>query len=149
ETARANEVGPAHAELAVASPSIAIDPSTLPAAPWADARLATREVPRPLMTAWERADNRDWCAPHAPRSFGAGTGSRARSSALEGGWAVEFAHRGMPGVGRDGATCESCGRGAFGIAGTCMTPEELVDDDSDAALPAASFRDGSHAEVEV
>lgn len=149
EVARASEVSPAQVELAGAELSVAIDPSTLPAAPWADAPLATRQVPRPLMTAWERADNRDWCAPLAPRSFGAGTGARARTSALEGGWAVEFDHRGMPGVGRDGATCESCGRGVFGIAGTGMTPEELVDVDSDAALPAASFRDGSHAEVEV
>jgi hypothetical protein len=136
-------------EAPTTAPMAVIDPSTLPVAPWADAPLATREVPRPLMSAWERAANRDWCAPIAPRSFGAASGARARTSELEGGWAVEFDQRGMPGVARDGATCATCGRGVFGIAGTGMTPEELIDVDSDAAAPAASFRDGSHAELEV
>lgn len=139
----------AQADAEVAAPIAVIDPSTLPIAPWAEAPLATREAPRPLMSAWERAANRDWCAPIAPRSFGAAAGARARTSELEGGWAVEFDQRGMPGVARDGATCATCGRGVFGIAGTGMTPEELIDVDSDAAAPAASFRDGSHAELEV
>ncbi len=126
-----------------------VDRSTLPAAPWAEAHLGARDVPGPLLTAWERADNREWCAPIAPRTFGAAEGARARTTELEGGWAVEFDRRGLPGVDRTGASCSDCGRGVFGIAGTGMTPEELVDSASDALLPTPSFSDGSHAEVEI
>lgn len=143
-TAAADPTAPA--ELAAIEPE-AIDTTTLPEAPWSEAPLTRREVPAPLLAAWERADNRDVCAPMAPRSFGAASGARARTSELEGGWAVEFDRRGLPGLGRDGAACPTCGRGVFGIAGTSLAPEALAGDH--AAGPAPSFRDGSHAEVEV
>jgi len=140
-------IDPVAATEVAAPETVAIDPSTLPEAPWADAPLTTRDVPPPILTAWERAENRETCAPIAPRSFGAADGARARASELEGGWAVEFDRRGMPGVARDGNACTSCGRGVFGIAGTSMTPEELAGERSD--VPQPSFRDGSHAELEV
>lgn len=124
-----------------------LDPSTLPEAPWSEPPLTTHEVPPPILAAWERAENRDNCAPIAPRSFGAAEGARARASELEGGWAVEFDRRGMRGVMRDGTLCEACGRGVFGLAGTAMSPEEIAGEHSD--TPAPSFRDGSHAELEV
>ena len=129
-------------------PLASFDPSTLPPAPWAEAPLATGEAPSQLVAAWSRADNRDWCAPLVPRSFGAADGARARLSEVEGGWAVEFDRRGMPGLTREGEECESCGRGVFGVAGTSMTPEELVDVESDRAQPAPSFADGSHSAIE-
>lgn len=126
----------------------AVDLASLPAAPWEDAPIGAREAPGPLLRAWDRAENREWCAPIAPRSLGSGAeGARARAGELEGGWAVEFDRRGMPGLARDGSVCTSCGRSVFGIAGTSMTPEELAGEEADA--PAPSFRDGSHAALEV
>lgn len=141
-----------HVELAmIGEPPAAeaIDASALPPAPWADAPLTPDVVPAPILSAWERAENRGQCAPLAPRELGAGEGARARVSQLEGGWAVEFDHRGMPGLGRDGQTCERCGRGVFGIAGTNLTPSDLVSEESEADAPPASFADGSHVEVEA
>lgn len=155
ELAAATELTPASTPdetlVASAAPEAteapAIDLGTLPAAPWEDAPIGAREAPAPLLRAWDRAENREWCAPIAPRSLGAAAeGARARAGALEGGWAVEFDRRGMPGIARDGSVCTDCGRGVFGIAGTSMTPEELA---GEADAPAPSFRDGSHAELEV
>ena len=118
------------------------DLSGLPAAPWSAEPLATDAAPV-LVEAWARADNRASCAPIAPASLGAASGARARvSSMIEGGWAVEFDRRGMPGMTRRGATCARCGRGVFGVAGTAMVTDELPDD------PSPSFADGSHVEVE-
>lgn len=136
--------------VAIASPvieSAEIDLSALPAAPWEDTPIGARGVPAPLLRAWDRAENREWCAPIAPRSLGAAAeGARARAGVLEGGWAVEFDRRGMPGIARDGTACGDCGRGVFGVAGTSMTPEGLA---GEADAPTPTFRDGSHAEYEV
>ncbi len=125
------------------------DLSELPSAPWSDTPLASDLVPAPILSAWERAENRGQCAPLAPRELGAGNGARARVSELEGGWAVEFDRRGMPGLGRDGQTCARCGRGVFGIAGTNLTPDDLVTEESDTEAPPPSFADGSHLELEA
>ena len=120
------------------------DLAGLPTAPWAVAPVAADTVPAELLAAWAQAENRTSCAPIAPAALGAADGARARrSEMIQGGWAVEFDHRGMPGLGRDGSPCAQCGRGVFGIAGTGMTSEELPED------PAPSFADGSHFEVEV
>lgn len=156
-TTTSESVAPSSAQASADATTAALDPeaataptidlATLPEAPWSDAPLRAREVPPTLLGAWERADNREWCAPLAPRSFGVAEGARARTSELEGGWAVEFDRRGMPGIARDGTACERCGRGVFGIAGTGMTPDELAGEVE--AGPEPSFRDGSHAEVEV
>lgn len=122
--------------------------TVLPAAPWAEAPLGSAAVPPPILSAWQHAENRAQCAPIAPIALGAGEGARPRVGELEGGWAVEFDRRGMPGVGRDGELCERCGRGVFGIAGTNLIPEDLVTEESEAELPAPSFADGSHLSVE-
>jgi hypothetical protein len=122
--------------------------TALPVAPWAEAPLGSAAVPQPILSAWQHAENRAQCAPIAPITLGAGEGARPRVGELEGGWAVEFDRRGMPGVGRDGELCERCGRGVFGIAGTNLIPEDLVTEESEAELPAPSFADGSHLSVE-
>lgn len=124
-----------------------IDPSTLPAAPWTNPPLPAREAPRPILNAWRDADNRDTCAPIAPRSFGAAEGARGRSSHVAGGWVVEFDRPGLPGVDREGNECDDCGRSVFGVAGTSMNPEELLGPDAESIPP--TFSDGSHAIVEI
>lgn len=134
------------------APALAVESSELshlPAAPWArEAPLGAQAVPAPIVSAWEHAENRAQCAPLAPTSLGAGDGARPRVGELEGGWAVEFDRRGLPGIRPDGETCARCGRGAFGIAGTNLIPEDLVSEESDSDLPEPSFADGSHLSVE-
>ena len=141
---------PREAAIAVETPAVAqLDMSTLPEAPWASAPLAARDAPAQILEAWESAENRGWCAPIAPRTMGAAAGARARTSRLYGGWAVEFDRRGLPGLDRDGNPCEHCGRGVFGIAGTSMSPDQLVDADGEQTVLVPSYRDGSHSEIEV
>jgi hypothetical protein len=122
-----------------------VDLSTLPASPWSDAPVASESVPAPILRAWAGADNRTQCAPLAPLRLGAGEGARARVSDLEGGWAVEFDHRGMPGLDASGEPCEQCGRAVFGLAGTNLAPEDLS---SEEGASAPSFADGSRLLVE-
>lgn len=125
------------------------DLSGLPAAPWSAEPMRSEAAPSALLMAWSRAENRTSCAPIAPVEAGPADGARARVSGLiEGGWAVEFDRRGMPGMNARGATCRRCGRGVFGIAGTRMSPDELVGD-ADRDTPAPTFADGSHLEVEA
>jgi hypothetical protein len=121
---------------------------TLPQAPWAETHLSTDVVPASIVSAWQNADNRRSCAPIAPIALGAGEGANARVSDFDGGWAVEFDQRGMPGIARNGEPCERCGRGVFGIAGTNMTPADLVSEDSPLDVPEPSFADGSHITLE-
>ena len=116
----------------------------LPTAPWSAEPLAVGDVPTPLLNAWADADNRAECAPFAPASLGNAEGARARvSDMVEGGWAVEFDRRGMPGMTRTGRGCARCGRGVVGIAGTAMRPEEMGES------TAPTFNDGSHVSLEL
>jgi hypothetical protein len=115
----------------------------LPEAPWHADPLADNDVAEPIVRAWQGAENRDWCAPLAPRSLGQGEGARARISELHGGWSVEFDKPGAPGLEPSGSACEDCGRSAFGIAGTALSPEEVTDLGETRVAP--SFRDGSSA----
>ncbi len=117
----------------------------LPSAPWSAAPVAPHGGAASVVRAWRHADNRAQCAPLAPSSLGV-DGAHARASSLDGGWAVEFDRPGLPGVRQDGHACTSCGRGAFGIAGTAMTPDEATDPSASAA-PSPTFRDGSRADV--
>ncbi len=125
------------AEAGSAAPS-----EDLPAAPWASEPVEANAVPRALLAAWNGAENREWCAPLAPVSQ---VGTRARASRFDGGWAVEFDKRGMPGVTARGRTCRSCGRGAFGIAGTAV----MVDDEDPTEAEELRWRDGSRVRIEV
>ncbi|MBK8170514.1 MAG: hypothetical protein IPK60_09230 [Sandaracinaceae bacterium] len=115
----------------------------LPSSPWSNERIAMNQAPQPLVQAWRHADNRSWCAPIAPSSDTALMGAHARRSSFEGGWAVEFDKQGLAGIGRDGNTCATCGRGAFGIAGTSMN-RDSIDEES----VAAAWNDGSRAEYQ-
>lgn len=106
----------AHVEAAPAAP-----------APWSAEHLAQPAAPRALLQAWRRAENHGWCAPLAPTTLGAGEGARARSGAYAGGWSLEFDKRGVAGMTARGDVCETCGRGAFGVAGTAMSTDEAED----------------------
>jgi hypothetical protein len=116
------------------------------AAPWSGERLPARAAPRPLLSAWQRADNRAWCAPLAPSTLGGvGAGARPRQSAFAGGWAVEFDKQGAPGVTGRGEACATCGRGSFGIAGTSLTADgadELI------GAGARPFTDGGRIAIQ-
>lgn len=111
--------------------------ASLPPAPWTEGQVAAGEAPAVVM-AWATAENRTWCAPLAPALA---NGVPARASELDGGWVVEFDQEGMPGVGADGEPCADCGRGVFGVAGTAMGVDEMLE------APAPSFADGSAVEV--
>ena len=112
--------------------------ASLPEAPWSEAPLAVTQAPADLLAAWARAENRDWCAPIAPAAL---REVAARAHRLDGGWGVEFDQAGMPGVDEEGELCAECGRGTFGIAGTAMGVDDMMD------TPAPSFADGSAADV--
>lgn len=142
ESATAIPDNPFEDALAVSAAELA----SLPTAPWAEEPIAPAGVAAMVVRAWQDAENKTECAPVAPRALGAGDGARARRTSLDGGWAVEFDRAGAPGLRRDGRPCESCGRGAFGIAGTAMTPDETVDVDTLRA-PEPMFNDGSRADL--
>jgi hypothetical protein len=70
-------------------------------------------------TEWSRAENRSTCAAIAPDSLGTeGEGAAARRANFSGGWAVAWDKPGLPGTDASGMPCATCGRGAFGVAGT-------------------------------
>jgi hypothetical protein len=119
---------------------VAADPE-LPEGPWTADPVAPAEAPRVLVTAWSTADNRDWCAAIVPTET---AGARPRRARFEGGWAVEFDARGLAGVRPNGRACESCGRGAFGIAGTAAR----VDDEDPMEAEVRRWRDGSWMRLE-
>jgi hypothetical protein len=131
----------------IAPPAVTtLDLSTLPASPWSAPRMNAHEANPQILSAWERAENRDTCAPIATSTLGVAAGARARTSTLGGGWLVEFDRPGLPGVDRQGRECDTCGRSVVGIAGTTISPDSLLAPDADALTP--SYSDGSHAEVE-
>ena len=119
---------------------------TLPAAPWSSAPLSSASAPEGLVETWAQASNRTWCAPISIDEVG---GARARAVALGEGWSVEFDQPGAAGVRANGTECRRCGRSAFGIAGTAMSVEQLLDPETDAP-PAPEFADGgsTHAQSE-
>jgi len=90
-----------------------------PAEPaWAGAHVGLDAVPAVYGQVWRRAPNRDTCALLAPSTLGEGEGGRPRAERTPGGWGVAYDRPGGPGAARDGTTCPTCGRSAFGIAGT-------------------------------
>ncbi len=141
-----NEVASSETNEASALVSAVVDLTTLPPPPWSAPPMAAADAPRQILAAWERAENRDSCAPLATRSLGRAMGARARTSELEGGWLVEFDRPGLPGIDRQGNECDTCGRSVFGIAGTSVSHDALLGE-NDALSP--SYNDGSHAELEV
>lgn len=117
----------------------------LPPAPWSNTPIVATHVSGRALDAWAHADNRSWCAPLLPAQLGAGEGASLRDAEVYGGWSIEFDKRGLPGIGRDGEVCASCGRAVFGIVGTAMGPDEAIAAENPS--PMASYRDGSHAVV--
>ncbi|MEM9073602.1 MAG: hypothetical protein AAGE52_34240 [Myxococcota bacterium] len=109
----------------------------LPSAPWSQGTVEIGTAPAVVM-AWASAENRGWCAPLAAPT---GESVSARASDLDGGWVVEFDEAGQPGVDENGEACADCGRGVFGIAGTSMGVDEMLDE------PTPSYADGSASEV--
>ncbi|HEY0142671.1 MAG TPA: hypothetical protein VGF48_17360 [Thermoanaerobaculia bacterium] len=87
-------------------------PATPQIAPWnANPAVAAPPV---LLTEWQKAENRASCAPMTFADYGNATPRRANFS---GGWGLAFDAPGQPGRDPSGASCATCGRGTFGIAG--------------------------------
>ncbi len=80
--------------------------------------MSRGQVRNVTLQEWARAANRARCSALAFSSLGGGEGGVARPASFSGGWAVAFDKSGAPGVLASGEYCDSCGRGAFGIAGT-------------------------------
>jgi len=114
----------------------------LPEAPWGAERIGASQAGE-LLGVWSQADNRGWCAPLVPAGL---EELVSRATPLDGGWSLEVDRRGAPGIREDGRPCRRCGRAAFGIAGTSMPADAMIDVDTDEA-PAPSYADGSVAEV--
>ncbi|NOY90925.1 MAG: hypothetical protein GXP55_06900 [Deltaproteobacteria bacterium] len=119
--------------------------ASLPQAPWAAPRISADADQAGLVEAWSQAENSSTCAPLSLSADAIGD-AHARASSLAGGWAIEFDQRGAPGVRANGASCARCGRGAFGIAGTGMSPDEVFDLE-DGADVTPTFSDGSMVEL--
>ena len=98
--------------------------SDLPQAPWRSDPIARTDVPAVYLEQWEKAENRDDCAPLILASLGEGMeNATPRAATFSGGWAVAYDAPGARGMTSAGRVCADCGRGAFGIAGTGTTPE--------------------------
>jgi hypothetical protein len=112
-------------------------------APWSAEPVSSDQAPDELLAAWRGADNREQCAPLAPTSYL--EGARIRRASYDGGWAVEFDKRGMPGMTRNGRACTDCGRAAYGIAGTALE----VDDEDPMEAEERTLSDGSRVRYEL
>jgi hypothetical protein len=124
----------------VAQPEPEAAPPSLPSAPWSQAPLARSAVPANYVTEWSKAENRDTCAIIAPASVIAG--AKARRANFYGGWAVAYDKPGSPGTHPSGESCDSCGRGVFGLAGAGTTANEDMTSNSQQII---EWSDGSRA----
>jgi hypothetical protein len=96
-------------------------PATAPTeapAPWTAPPLALADVPQAYLSAWQHAANRSYCPLLIMTDLGAGAGATARVSEFVGGWAVAYDKPGSQGTSQQGDRCDTCGREAFGVAGT-------------------------------
>lgn len=102
----------------ITTPPITTPPASTPpssTAPW-DAQPI--DAPAVTIAEWRKAENRATCA---PLTFAPGPHLREatpRRANFSGGWAVAYDGAGLPGREPSGHFCPTCGRGAFGIAGT-------------------------------
>ncbi len=87
-------------------------------APWSQARLPKSRVPAVFLAVWKKAANRRSCPLLVPTDLGPGGAAKPRPATFYGGWAVAYDGKGLPGTKADGTACATCGRSAFGVAGT-------------------------------
>jgi hypothetical protein len=114
----------------------------LPAAPWSAPTVSPSRVPPVFLDVWRAAENRNRCALLVPTSLGAGAGATSRKATFSGGWAVAFDKPGLPGTDSRGNPCATCGRSAFGIAGTGTEHDSST---YDAWPHTVAWADGSSA----
>ncbi|MBW3670488.1 MAG: hypothetical protein KY432_02315 [Acidobacteria bacterium] len=118
----------------------AADEHTAPAPPWEGSELSRDQVPKVLIDQWQKAENRRNCAPLGFASLGTDSRAVPRAARFAGGWAVAWDLPDGPGSAASGEYCDSCGRGAFGIAGTGVEPTPDTYDDWEYQ---ETFSDGS------
>jgi hypothetical protein len=92
------------------------DQPAAPPTPWAVDPLEPEAVPRVFLVEHRKAANRETCPLLVPTEVEAG--ARPRRANFSGGWAVAYDKDGAPGTRSGGEPCASCGRSAFGVAGT-------------------------------
>ncbi|HUF18669.1 MAG TPA: hypothetical protein VMS12_11565 [Thermoanaerobaculia bacterium] len=113
-----------------------------PQSPWSGNSITRGEVRNVTLQEWAKAVNRGTCSPLAFSSLDAGEGATPRPANFSGGWAVAYDKPNAPGVFANGEFCESCGRGAFGIAGTGLEADAGSDP---AGAELMEWADGSRA----
>lgn len=109
-------------------------------APWGGARLPEANA-SVVVSEWRRSENRATCAPMSFATLSAGEGAIPRRANFSGGWAAAWDRNGLPGKDASGNPCTSCGRSAFGIAGTGSSGST----DRYRWPNAEMYRDGSRA----
>ncbi len=115
-----------------------VTPVLLPAPPWAGEPV--KKPPAVFVSEHKKAANRATCPLLVPTELGEGAGAKPRRATFHGGWAVAYDKKGLPGTLPSGEDCATCGRGAFGIAGTGVGKE------GGPAWPnEIRWSDGSHA----
>ena len=87
-----------------------------PPPPWSNPPLQRANVPAVYFTEHKKAENRATCALLVPAEVP--SDAKPRRANFYGGWAIAYDQPGKPGVNPTGADCASCGRSAFGVAGT-------------------------------
>lgn len=92
------------------------------AAPWNANPPAT--APQVILDEWAKAENRATCAPLT--LAGVRQDATPRRANFSGGWGIAWDVPGLPGREPSGHSCDTCGRGVFGIAGAGVTVGEDV-----------------------
>jgi hypothetical protein len=86
--------------------------------------VARRTVPKIYLTVHSKAENKSTCPLLVLTGLGDGTGAKPRKATFSGGWAVAYDKAGLPGKDASGGACATCGRSAFGIAGTGVSARD-------------------------
>jgi hypothetical protein len=105
-------------------PETSAAPPPPPGQPWGMA-VERKRVPKIYLTEHGQAENKATCPLLVLTDLGdEGTGARPRRASFAGGWAIAYDKAGLPGTDKTGADCKTCGRSAFGVAGTGVAPDE-------------------------
>lgn len=102
----------------VEQPAALPEPQPEIPAPWTGPKLAAADEPV-VVAEWKKAKNKKTCAAMAFAEAGPiAAGAKPRKATFVGGWAVAWDKKGLAGTDAKGYPCATCGRSAYGVAGT-------------------------------